>query len=209
MPSHKVAQGDCLLSIAEKNGFFWETLWEHPNNAELKKKRDNPAILLPGDVVFVPEKQIKEVSEPTNQVHKFKVKNSPAKLNLRFLDDSDKPRANLKYVLSIDGQEFTGVTDGQGAIKVSIPPQAKSGKLIFEEENEEYDLFLGFLDPIDKITGIQARLKGLGFYKAETSGKMDEKTKEAIREYQITLGLEPTGELDDELRNKIKNAYGS
>ena len=41
----------------------------------------DPAILLPGDVVFVPEKNPKEVSEPTNQVHKFRMKNAPAKFH--------------------------------------------------------------------------------------------------------------------------------
>lgn len=209
MKTHTVIQGDCILSIAEQYGFFWETIWNHPKNAKLKKERLDPAVLYPGDEVFVPEKQLKEVSEPTNQVHKFRVKNVPAKLRIRFLDDSDNPRANLKYVLEIDGQKFTGVTDSEGAISVSIPPDAKTGKLIFESEDEEYDLLLGHLDPVDELTGIQSRLKGLGFYKGDTTGNMDEKTRNAIREFQETLGAEPTGEVDDALRNKLKGDYGS
>jgi N-acetylmuramoyl-L-alanine amidase len=60
MPNHNVVQGDCVLSIAEQYGFFWETVWNHPSNAELKKKREDPAILYPGDVVFVPEKRLKD-----------------------------------------------------------------------------------------------------------------------------------------------------
>lgn len=212
MPNHNVAQGDCFLSIAEKNGFFWETLWNHANNAELKKKREDPAVLYPGDVVFVPDKQPKEVSEPTNQVHKFRLKNAPAKFHLRLLDDDDAPRANLKYVLEIDGQEFNGKTDGAGAISVSINPAAKNGKLILtneEDETEEYDLFLGHLDPVEEVAGVQARLKGLGFYDGETTSKINPETEQAIRDFQQANDLEPTGELDDALRNKLESAYGS
>lgn len=209
MPNHNVAQGDCVLSIAESYGFFWETVWEHPNNAELKKKRKDPAILYPGDVVFVPDKRIKEVSEPTNQVHKFKLKNSPAKFRLRLLDDSDEPRKNLNYILEIDGKEFKGTTDGNGAIVVSIPPNAKNGKLILEDENEEYDLFLGHLDPIEEITGIQARLKGLGHYNGETSKTITPAVEQAIKDFQTANDLEPTGEINDALKSKLESVYGS
>jgi hypothetical protein len=31
MPTtHQVQQGECLVSIAESYGFFWETLWNLP-----------------------------------------------------------------------------------------------------------------------------------------------------------------------------------
>jgi hypothetical protein len=91
-------------------------------------------------------------------MHRFKLKNVPAKLNMRLLDDHDKPRANLEYVLEIEGKEFKGTTDGGGAIKVSVPPGAKAGRLILVSEAEEYDLDLGSLDPIEQLTGVQARL---------------------------------------------------
>ena len=197
------------MSIAEANGFFWETLWNHPDNEGLKAKRQDPAVLFPGDKVFVPVKRPKEMNEPTNQVHKYRVKNVPAKLKLRFLDDSGKPRTNLQFVLDVDGKEFTGVTDGEGAINISIPPNAKRGRLVFESENEEYDLPLGHLDPVDEISGIQARLKGLGHYQGETTGTLDEKTQAAIREYQTSAGAEPTGEIDESIKGKLQDAYGS
>ncbi|MEP6901568.1 MAG: peptidoglycan-binding domain-containing protein [Actinomycetota bacterium] len=197
------------MSIAEKYGFFWETLWNHPNNAELKKKREDPTILYPGDVVFVPEKRLKEVSEPTNQVHKFRVKNVPVKFSIRLLDDDDSPRANLNYILEIDGKEFTGMTDGNGAIRISIPPEAKKGKLILTDENEEYDLYLGHLDPIEKISGVQARLKGLGYYNSETSQAVNPETEQAVKDFQEAYKLEPTGQIDDAFRSKLESIYGS
>lgn len=209
MPQYTAQQGDCVLSIAEDNGFFWETVWNHPQNAALKAERKDPAVLLPGDAVFVPDKRPKEVSGATNQVHKYRVKNSPAKLKIRFLDDSDKPRANLKYTLTIDGKETRGTTDGEGAVNISIPPSADVGKLVFEDVDEEYDLALGSLDPVEEISGIQARLKGLGHYMGSATGELDDDTKAAIAEYQQAIGAEPTGEPTDELKNKLKGAFGS
>lgn len=209
MPIHNVVQGECLLSIAEASGFFWETLWDHPENEGLKLERKDPAILFPGDKVYIPEKRIKELSEPTNQVHKYRVKNVPAKLKVRFLDDSDKPRANIQYSLMIDGKEFTGSTDGEGAINISIPPDAKKGTLIFKDKDEEYELALGYLDPVEEISGVQARLAGLGHYTGDSTGKVDDKTTEAIKEFQTSLGMEPSGELDEKLKNDLRSAYGS
>lgn len=211
MPVHQVEQGDCFLSIADKYGFFWETLWEHPENAELSKKRKDPAILFPGDVVFVPEKRLKELNEPTNNVHEYRMKNVPVKLQLRFLDDDNTPRANVKYTLDVDGKEFSGTTSGSGEIKIAIPPGAQNGKLILDPEGnkEEFDLFLGYLDPIDKLIGVKARLKGLGYYQGETNNEENVETEEAVKEFQKATGLEISGIVDDPLRKKLQEIYGS
>ena len=55
MPDYPVKQGDSLASIAFDHGLFWQSVWNHPNNARLKQQRGSPNILKPGDVVFVPD----------------------------------------------------------------------------------------------------------------------------------------------------------
>jgi hypothetical protein len=35
--NHEVEEGDCIYSIAFENGFFADTIWNHANNAELKR----------------------------------------------------------------------------------------------------------------------------------------------------------------------------
>ena len=39
MPMHTVAQGECVMSIASRAGFTWETVWNDGRNSALKNKR--------------------------------------------------------------------------------------------------------------------------------------------------------------------------
>src|SRR4051794_9204285 len=53
---HLVDPGDGLSTIAHERGIDPKTIWDHPKNSELKKKREHAEILMPGDRVFVPER---------------------------------------------------------------------------------------------------------------------------------------------------------
>lgn len=195
-----VKQGDCLSSIAEEYGYTWTFLWNH--NAELKSKRKNPNTLLPGDVVLIPGKDPKNYSRAVDQRHRFRRKRSPAKLRL-VLERYHKPLANKQYELIIDTQVFRGSTDGSGFLEVVIPPEATSGTLRVPSEHLECELQLGHLDPLEEISGVQARLENLGFLAGEITGELDDHTREALQVFQMTFGLDPTGELDDVTRQKL------
>jgi len=207
--NYKVKQGDCISSIAFDHGFFADTIWDHPNNAELKEKRKDLNTLLPGDVVFIPDKRLKEVSEPTDQVHKFRVKNVPAKLNLVLLYYGE-PMKKAPYRLDLDGVKSDGQTDSEGKLSLSIPPDAKKGKLIVGEGEKqvEYDLDLGRLDPVDEVKGFKKRLHNLGY----EVGKLDDEVggvfETAIRMFEAENELEPTGEINETNRNKLKELFG-
>ena len=149
---------------------------------------------MPGDMVFVPDKRIKEVSEPTNQVHKFRCKNTPEKFRIQLLID-EEPRAGEEYELEIEGLKFSGKTDSQGRIEQSIPPNAKNGKLLLANGEEVYQLQLGNLNPSDEITGAQGRLWNLGLYFGPIDGKMSDELEEAIQEFQFAKNIEPDGKL--------------
>jgi N-acetylmuramoyl-L-alanine amidase len=206
--NYQVKQGDCISSIAFEHGFFVDTIWNHPKNAELKKRRKDPNVLFEGDIVHIPDIRVKEVSESTNQVHKFQCKNTPEKLKLQLLKENE-PRANMEYKLEIDGLELSGTTDSEGRLEHSIPPNAKLGKLLLNNSEEVYPLGLGYLNPHDEITGIQGRLRHLGFYLGPIDGKISDNLEHAIQEFQITEDIEPDGELSSETLDALKNAYGS
>jgi len=86
MPNHTVAQGECLSSIAAQAGFTVDTLWNLPQNAQLKQLRKDPNVLYPNDVVFIPDKRLKEIPSATEKRHPFVKKGSAAKLKIRLLD---------------------------------------------------------------------------------------------------------------------------
>src|SRR5579862_4427830 len=98
---HVVRQGECLSLIAARYGFAdWRTLYDHPQNAALKRKRPNPNVLEPGDVVAIPERRIKEMTVASGQVHRFRMRVARKVLRLRLLDH-DAPLANEPYALTV------------------------------------------------------------------------------------------------------------
>jgi hypothetical protein len=52
---HVGTQREHLSAIGQQNGFrSYHTIWDQPNNADLKAKRD-PQVLFPGDQLFIPD----------------------------------------------------------------------------------------------------------------------------------------------------------
>jgi hypothetical protein len=203
MAKQPVGAGESTSSLAKKNGFFWKTIWDHPENAALKAKRKDPNVLLEDDEIFIPEKKFKDVSKSTDQVHKFKRKGEPCKLKVQLMK-AGKPRANEKYVLDLDGKLIDGTTDGDGKLEHFIPGESRSALLMLRNGQEIIPLRLGDLDPIDNPSGIQQRLNNLGFDCGSEDGELEGQTKEAIKKFQAAYQLEVTGEPDDATKNKLK-----
>jgi hypothetical protein len=208
--NYTVKQGECIESIAFKHGHFWQTVWDHPNNQQLRSARTSHNVLLPGDKVFVPDLRQKQETGATAQRHRFRRKGVPCRLVMIFKHE-DQPRANVPYVLEVDGKLFSGKTDAQGGIRHPVPPNARRGKITLGtgDETEEYYLRLGGLDPITEVSGIQQRLRKLGFGSGEVDGVLGPETQAAIRAFQAKHGLNETGEPDQATRDKLKQEHGS
>lgn len=211
MAKHTVRQGECISSIAQEHGFFWETLWGHPENHSLREERRDPYVLYPGDRVFIPPLREKQEEGGTEARHRFRRRGVPEKLRMVLLEANGEPRANWKYRLVIDGAKVAeGVLGSSGELECSIPPNAQTGTLYlsFGGDNEEIELDLGAIDPIDTVSGVQARLNNLGFECAEADGQIGPKTTEAIEAFQESEELAITGELDDETRSRLREVHG-
>jgi len=211
VPRHTVKQGDCIMNIAEANGFLWDTVWNHPDNAELKQSRGDPNILFPGDIVVIPEVTPRFESAPTDQLTKFLKKTNRVQVSLRLLDLKRRPRANVEYTATVDGDSSNGRSDGDGYITITVPPNARELKLKVTEgsKTDEYILPLGSIDPIDELSGVQQRLTNLGYSCASEEGTLGELSKAAIRAFQKEMQLNVTGEIDDATRQKLKQIHGS
>lgn len=208
MAQYTVQQGDCISKIAQDYGLTSNKIWNHPNNAQLKTKRKDLNVLYPGDVLYIPDREAKVISRATDNRHTFIRKGTPAKLVLR-LTQHGKPRANEPYVLVVDGDVRTGNTDGDGWIRQVIPPDASEGTLQLKNGQESYPLNLGALDPVEQITGVQARLKALGYYSGSADGSESPQLSEAIREYQKRRGLTESGKADAATASALKSDFGS
>lgn len=82
---YKIRESDCILSVAFEHGLHWETLWNHPDNVEVKKRRKYPEMILPGDRLTIPPIERGEVEAAPETRHRFMRKGVPAKVRLRFV----------------------------------------------------------------------------------------------------------------------------
>ena len=197
MRQYSVQQGDCMESIAAQFGFTWETLWNHPSNQDLRTTRGCPNVLLPGDIVSIPDLTLRIENCCTHKCHNF-ILNSrqPSKLVI-VLKDFDQPRANETYILTVKGgKTVKGTTDANGRLEETIPPGAQSGKLLVgpPEAQEEYILKLGHIDPIDQPTGVEGRLRNLGY--------------RSLAEFQKKYFLPETNKVDDTTLQILRQEYG-
>lgn len=174
MKTLKVRPGDCLTSIAFENGFFWQTLWDHPENKALREERGNPFTLIPGvDSVVVPDVRTRDEACATAKVHTFRRRGVPAKLKLRLLDHEGKARAGESYFLEVDGELVLEdkKADGDGKIETFIPNNARKARLFLRGGEEIIEIDLGYLQPSSAVRGAQARLANVGFYRGEIDGE--------------------------------------
>lgn len=208
--NYTVKQGDCIESIAHAHGHFWETIWDDPANAELKRAREDPNVLMPGDRVEIMPKRPKEVSKEPEQTHRFRRKGVPSQFRIRLLDDEGEPRAGVPYMMSIDGKTHDGSADSDGQIIEWIPPGARAGRLVVDgDEERALDLDFRHIDPIGTPAGIQKRLSNLGFYAGPFTEELDEATRAALALFQGSVGLEPTGSPDEHTLSTLAQSHGS
>ncbi|MDX2146460.1 MAG: peptidoglycan-binding protein [Planctomycetota bacterium] len=204
-----VQDGDSIESIAFQKGLFWETIWNDPQNESVKTERKSPNHLMPGDKLHVREIETKEESGATEQKHRFKRKGVPSCIHLQFMDEG-KPRANQKYVLTVDGEKKEGSTDGDGMVSLMLSPAARSASVVVgTDPGDEYELKLRALWPVSTVTGIQARLRSLGFYEGDIDGKIGPQTRAAIRLFQEEQKLDVDGIAGPQTQAKLKECYGS
>jgi hypothetical protein len=212
MPKHVVRQGECLSGIARQYGFNdYRTVYEHPDNAALKKQRPNPNILHPGDVVAIPSRKAKSASISTGKVHRFQVVLPKKELHLRLLDPEGQPLAHEPYVLTVgDEPPIEGKqTDGDGRLKERVALSHAGATL--ELKGRTLRLRFGQLNPLrqgpqNDFSGLQERLRSLG-YTPGNDGALGDKTRMALAVFQIDEGLEVTGEPDEQTLNKLEQRY--
>jgi hypothetical protein len=208
---HKVKPGDDIPSLSARSKFrSWKSVWEHPDNAELKGLRGDPSMLNPGDRVSLPAPTLKGIDKSSGQPHRFKLRSEKVRICLMMKDREDAPIAFRPYVLSIDGKQIAEAsTDSKGKIEHEIAASAKEGGLDLAPDPDlpdlrlKWKLKLGWMNPVEDVWGIQERLRNLGYNCGPVDGINGKLTKGALQMYEKDKGREPRGELTDQIRNEL------
>ncbi|HEX7832947.1 MAG TPA: peptidoglycan-binding domain-containing protein [Thermoanaerobaculia bacterium] len=197
-----VEDGESIPTVALRSGHFWETIWDHPDNATLVSTRPDPNILVPGDQVSVPPLRQKQCAVATGGRYVYKRRGVPSRFSMQLFERG-VPRANETYRLEFDnGRTAEGTLDANGVLDAFADATARSVLIFVGDDEECFELQIGTLRPIDTLEGVQQRLRNLGHYSGRDAGDAD-----AIRNFQAVSGLTVTGDLDDATRAALAAAH--
>jgi hypothetical protein len=212
----KVQQGDRLPTIALNQSFYhWQTVWDFAGNSDLKDLRRDPYILLPGDQVSIPSK-IQRVAEVSGGQAEYVLQSASEILRVRFTEADFGGDRQARFVAKPDqGPETSGVLAGDGTMQIDIlPGVAKVDVDVFIDDDDQpqgrYELAVGHLDPVEEISGLQARLGNLGYYSGPITGTLDDATRRAISAFRLdALEEDQDGqtEIDTAVTQALNSAY--
>ncbi len=213
---HTVRQGECLASLAKQFGFIdYRKIYNDPNNSNFRQLRPNPNIICPGDSVYIPDLNTRTQDSGTDKDHGF-VLHVPKVILSLVIKDGEKPVDSAPYDLILcNGEVISGTTGSDGLVECPIPPNLEQAVLdvkITRNETQSvqqrWTLRLGHLDPVDKLSGVQARLNNLGFDCGDVDGVAGPRTEAAVRHFQEWAGLEIDGIAGPKTQNKLKQEHG-
>ena len=215
MKPYVIKQGDYLIKLAHILSFDADEVWNHGKNAALKKKRTNHNVLIPGDVLYIPEdppKKNKFSARASNAYTAF-VPRIKVKVAMNMAGKPMKGETYLVRGIGEDEKEKT--TDGQGNIAFEASVHVRDVEVHFPERDLTRSVAVGGLDPVDEPSGLKMRLTHLGFYTAQPApgggypGRDDNRLEAAVFAFQAANALPATGECDAATQSAILEAHGS
>ena len=213
--THIVSSGECLSSIAKDYGFDdWHTIYDFGENDAFRQLRPNPNLIFPGDEIKIPDKDSGSADSPADQGHKFQLSLDTTRLRIVVQDVQDQPIAGKTWKLMTDDVEMLkGTTGGDGMIDQEIPPALQELRLLVFLNGDSnppliWDLLVGHLDPLETISGDQARFNNLAFESGAVDNIVGPITQGATRRFQTKYNLTVDGIIGPETRGKLKSVYG-
>lgn len=211
---HRAVTGDCFASIAQRFGFAdYHVLYDHAQNAQIKRRRPNPNMLVPGDMVVIPDRTEREESRSTGNVHAFRAASLQVKLRIVIRDMADQPLASRPYTLSFNEETRTGTLDGTGLLDVTVPAQITTATLAVQPTDDSGDvrfqwtLDIGSLQPPDTVSGQQARLNNMGCAAGIEDGQIGSRTHAGTRRFQHKASLDESGTINTETHDRLKTDH--
>jgi hypothetical protein len=209
---HTVRRGECMTSIAARHGFAdYRNIYEDPANAALKAKRPNPNLLFPGDIVAIPERKPTIFECETGKTHTFELKPRKRMLRIRLEEKAGVPITDVPAMLIVSSNEkYETTSDKDGILKFELPLQTK--RALLQAGGIVRQIRIGDLNPLQDahdggVSGVQARLKNLGFFSGVIDGRLGPETEAALAAFRTSLPVDP-GEGFDDLMKALEKAHG-
>lgn len=213
MAKHVVKPGESIATIAGRHGLQDpQALHQHPSNAQLRRRRPDPSLLFPGDEVELPELKPKSVSCATGTPAKLQATFPRKQVRIVLRDLAGQPLSGVEYRLVVEGREFVGKTGADGLVQAAVGARASEGTLSLNGGAPQA-IGIDDLNPMrdvsdEGVSGVQARLRNLGYLSVPVDGVLGPLTRDAIRDYEGRNGLKVTGEISDPLVSKLEREHG-
>lgn len=217
MPTtHTVAQGDTLTRIARQYKYSsWKKIYEHPDNEAFRTLRSDPNLIYPGDEIIIPDIEPKKMSARGGKSHTFCVKREIEVVKIKLQDRAGTPLTGFRVVMDVGSAKIDQVVDDSGMIEVPlVNGDESSGKLDVytdpesETPTQSFELELAVLDPVETLSGVQARCNALGHDCGVADGIMGSKTRAGVKSFQTQHGLDVDGVPGPITKAKLKEVYG-
>ncbi len=189
-PGEKIKSGQCISSLAFEQAMTWERLWKHAANTTLRTSRRHPNLLLPGDAVVIPDKQVAQTQKKVDRTHTFYRKGLTCSVQVRFTAFG-MPRGGEEFqALNGKVELGKGKLDARGMLEVTIPIEGCNKiTVLVGKKKEKFDFEVGAVPPATEPRGIQVRLWNLGYYCGEFSDVFTAETEAALRRFLWKNGL--------------------
>ena len=211
---HRVREGECVASIAAMSGLPMAVVWNDPANADLRAYRATPYQLAPGDVVVVPDRDLRVEGGSTTRRTTFVRSGIPEVVRVRLEDEDGEP---LDGVVTFSSNARQGcLAVHSGVAEIPIDPSDRTATITIETDAGQvaYKIQLGSLRPAGganlntKVRAAQARLTNLGYECVGVDGKLGPQTRSMIRTFQRDHGLQTAGRLNQTTLEALVRVHG-
>lgn len=203
MRPYVVRAGDTLGRIARASGHTPDAIWTHPRNADLKDLREHPEVLLPGDVLHLPDAPPEGLSFQQGGENRYtaEVRTAVVRMTLRR---EGTALANEPCVLLGAGEPRELQSNGDGVVELTLPDRAELVELVLVDRGVKIPVAVGHLDPLDTLSGQRQRLQHLGYLERTNPDGLSK----AVTAFQRAHGMAATGSLDDDTLTALGRAHG-
>jgi len=135
--------------------------------------------------------------------HRFVMAGGKVRLRVLLRPRRGDDCGGKRFVVTVGDRDIEGATTAEGLVDVEVPASAVRARLrVWLEEHREgapssidREVSIGHLDPVDTLSGVQARLANLGL-RCPISGviaplDLADRTLAAVRAFRETHGLPP------------------